>query len=116
MIAEETARLQDCSANQVGRGRDTIFVSVGRRARTLDRQRIKMSAALSPIEPERARLLLNYFGNIAAFTQAAQKGLAKVKAIGKRIARQIRLVAAGNKTSLADLPCTPEGGKMHLNN
>jgi DNA excision repair protein ERCC-4 len=105
---EETARLLIYAANQVGRRRDVVFVPAGRRARTLERQRIRMLAALPRIGPHRARILLNHFGSIAAVVQAAREELMEVRGIGEQIAREIREFVAGDGVSSPDPTATSQ--------
>ncbi|HOK79090.1 MAG TPA: ERCC4 domain-containing protein [Verrucomicrobiota bacterium] len=105
---EETARLLIYAANQVGRRRDAVFVTAGRRARTLERQRIRMLTALPQIGPHRARLLLNHFGSVAAVVQAAREELMEVRGIGEHIAREIRAFVAGDGVLSSDSATTPQ--------
>ncbi|MGC8988922.1 MAG: ERCC4 domain-containing protein [Verrucomicrobiia bacterium] len=104
---EETARLLTYAANQVGRRRDAVFVTAGRRARALERQRIRMLTALPRIGPHRARLLLNHFGSIAAVVQAAREELTEVRGIGEQIALEIRAFVAGDRVSSSGPETTP---------
>ena len=89
---EETTRLLIYAARQLTRQRETVFVPIRRRARTLERQRIQVLAALPGVGAHRARLLLKHFGSIEAVVLAGEDELIGVQGIGPRTAGRVRKV------------------------
>ena len=96
--AEETARLLLYAGHQISRRRDAVYVPAPRRSRSLERQRIRMLAALPGVGAYRGRCLLQHFGSIETVVRADEKELLEVWGIGPRTAARIRaFVAAENE-------------------
>jgi len=97
--AGETVRLLVYAARQVRRQREGVFVPVGRRPRTLERQRLRILAALPGVGSHRARLLLEHFGSVEAVILATEEELMDVPGIGGQTAQRIRKLVAGQGAS-----------------
>jgi ERCC4-type nuclease len=93
---DETARILLYAARQAARERETVFLPVRRRARTLARQRVRVLAALPGLGARRAQSLLEHFGSVEAVMLAGEDELIEVPGIGPHIAGRIRkVVGAG---------------------
>jgi ERCC4-type nuclease len=93
--AEETVRMLVYAARQVRRQRESVFVPVGRRPRTLERQRLRVLATLPGVGAHRARLLLEHFGSIESVVLATGEELRGVQGIGEQTAQRIRSLVVG---------------------
>ncbi len=92
----ETVQLLRYAACQARRQREFVCVSTRPRVRTLERQRLRVLAALPGVGAHRARLLLDYFGSIEAVVSAEEAEMISVRGIGAHTAKQIRrIVSAG---------------------
>jgi DNA excision repair protein ERCC-4 len=92
----ETSRLLRYAARQAGRERDRIYIPARRRPRGLDRQKVRVLAALPGVGAHRAQQLLNHFGSIEAVILAEAEDLTEVRGIGPHTAHTIRrVVGAG---------------------
>jgi len=91
---EETAHLLIYAGQQINRRRDEIFIPARRPARSLERQRIQMLAALPGVGGHRARCLLEHFGSIEQVVRATERELIQVHGVGRQTAARIRVVVA----------------------